>query len=88
MQVRLRQRNQGKRTSLYLDTYYQGSRKLVYLQLYLEPKPKNAIQKQLNKEILQLAESIRAKRQIAFQNDNYGFHTTTKTNQRPVLFLE
>ena len=42
--------------SLYLDYYYKGQRKYEFLNLYLT---KN---KEANKELLQLAENIRAKR--------------------------
>ncbi|WKN29744.1 Arm DNA-binding domain-containing protein [Porifericola rhodea] len=64
MTVTLRKRNQGKKTSLYLDYYHKGNRKLEYLKLYLDPKAKTKQEKELNKQTLQLAETIRAQRQI------------------------
>ena len=40
MKVTLRKRNQGGKTSLYLDYYHKEKRKTEYLKLYLEPNPK------------------------------------------------
>ena len=40
MKVTLRKRNQGGKTSLYLDYYHKGKRKKEYLKLYLDPDPK------------------------------------------------
>lgn len=40
MNVTPRQRNQGGKTSLYLDYYHKGKRKTEYLKLYLDPTPK------------------------------------------------
>lgn len=45
MKVTLRQRNQGGKTSLYLDYYHKGKRKTEYLKLYLDPNPKTKQQK-------------------------------------------
>ncbi len=53
--------------SLYLDIYNNGQRKYEFLQLHLK---NDKIQ---NKEILRLAESIRAKREIELRNAHYGF---------------
>lgn len=73
MKVTLRQRNQGGKTSLYLDYYHKGKRKTEYLNLYLEPNPKTKEQKDVNKKTQQLAETIRAQRQIEIQNGTFGF---------------
>jgi hypothetical protein len=73
MKVALRKRNQGGKTSLYLDYYHNGKRKTESLKLYLEPKPKTKAECDTNKKTLQLAESIRAKRQLEFQNNVFGF---------------
>lgn len=78
MKVTLRQRNQGGKTSLYLDYYHKGKRKTEYLKLYIEPKPKTREQKELNKKTLQLAETIRAQRQIEIQNGVFGFRDNEK----------
>ena len=79
--VKLRQRAiSGNRQSLYLDFYPaiphpetgEPTRR-EFLGLYLFDKPKNPFDKQSNKETLQLAENIRAKRTIEIQAGNYGF---------------
>ena len=82
--VTLRQKKISKgRQSLYLDFYPaiphpetgEPTRR-EFLGLYLFDKPKNPFDKQSNKETLQLAENIRAKRQIEIQAGNYGFLNT------------
>jgi hypothetical protein len=78
MKVTLRQRNQGGKTSLYLDYYHKGKRKTEYLNLYLEPNPKTKEQKDVNKKTQQLAETIRAQRQIEIQNGTFGFRDNEK----------
>ncbi len=78
MNVTLRQRNQGGKTSLYLDYYHKGKRKTEYLKLYLDPKAKTKEQKELNKKTQQLAETIRAQRQIEIQNGTFGFRDNEK----------
>ena len=78
MTVTLRKRNQGKKTSLYLDFYEKGKRKSEYLRLYLIPNPKTKENRELNKQTLKLAESIKAKRQIEIQNNAYGFRDNEK----------
>ena len=74
MKVTLRRRNQGGKISLYLDHYHKGTRKAEYLRLYLIPKAKTKEEKITNKKTLELAESIRAQRQVEAQNETYGFH--------------
>ena len=54
MKVTLRQRNQGGKTSLYLDYYHKGKRKAEYLKLYLDPNKKGKHDRELNKKTLQL----------------------------------
>ena len=82
--VKLRQRAiSGNRQSLYLDFYPaiphpetgEPTRR-EFLGLYLFDKPKNPFDRQSNKETLQLAENIRAKRQIEIQAGNYSFLNT------------
>src|SRR5690606_39007384 len=82
--VKLRQKAiSGNRQSLYLDFYppipHPDTGALTrreFLGLYIFDKPKTPIDKQSNKETLQLAENIRAKRQIEIQAGNYGFLST------------
>ncbi|MEX2335703.1 MAG: site-specific integrase [Fulvivirga sp.] len=87
MKVTLRQRNQGGKTSLYLDYYNKGKRKSEYLKLYLDPKAKTKEQKELNKKTLQLAETIRAQRQIEIQNGTYGFRDNEKLKGSFIAYM-
>lgn len=85
MKVHLRQRKQTKdgSISLFLEIYkgttttadgkVKNLRDYEYLNLYLIDKPKSAIDKQSNKDTLQLAESIKAKRELEIKNGLYGF---------------
>ncbi len=61
--------------SLYLDTYAKGKRTYEYLRLYLVPE-KTREDKRKNKETLQLAEAIRAKRVIEYHEGRYGFEAS------------
>jgi len=88
MKVTLRKRNQGGKTSLYLDYYHKGKRKTEYLKLYLEPNPKTKDDKEVNKKTLQLAETIRAQRQIEIQNGVYGFRDNEKQKASFTNYIE
>ena len=82
MSVTLRQREKGKKISLYIDFYENGKRWTEALRLYLTPEPENGKltpkQKEDNKKNLDLAESIRSKRHLEIQNGLYGFHDKEK----------
>lgn len=83
--VKLRKRKtKSGLISLYLDTYNNGRRKYEYLRLYLVPE-KTREDKRKNKETLQLAETIRAKRLVEYHNGLYGFEDADKSK---VLFFE
>lgn len=88
MKVTLRKRNQGGKTSLYLDYYHKGKRKTEYLKLYLDPNAKTKEQKEVNKKTLQLAETIRAQRQIEIQNGVYGFRDNEKLKGSFTAYIE
>ena len=88
MKVTLRKRNQGGMTSLYLDYYHKGKRKTEYLKLYLDPNAKTKDEKEVNKKTLQLAETIRAQRQIEIQNGVYGFRDNEKLKGSFVKYVE
>ena len=80
MKVTLRKRNQGGKTWLYLDYYESGKRRTETLKLFLFPKPKTQLEKQHNKETLQLAQSIEAQRILEIQSGEFGFHNKNKLN--------
>lgn len=90
--VHLRQRKQTSkgRVSLYLE-YYKGTvkssegrvrslRDYEYLNLYLFDKPKNSLEKDQNKQTLNLAKSIKAKRELEIKNGAYGFSPDFKSD--------
>lgn len=64
-------------TSLYLDIYIDGKRSYEYLRLYLVPE-KSRADKEKNRETIQLAEDIRAKRMVELRNGVYGFKDAFK----------
>jgi len=92
MKVHLRQRKQTKdgSISLFLEIYkgttttpdgkVKNLRDYEYLNLYLVEKPKTPIDKQSNKDNLELAESIKAKRELEIKNGLYGFTNDFKQN--------
>tara|TARA_R100000306_G_C4375381_1_gene141738 strand:- start:1622 stop:2716 length:1095 start_codon:yes stop_codon:yes gene_type:complete len=88
MKVTLRKRNQGGKTSLYLDYYHKSKRKTEYLKLYLDPDAKTKEEKEVNKKTLQLAETIRAQRQIEIQNGVYGFRDNEKLKASFIDYIE
>ena len=92
MKVHLRQRKQTKSgsISLFLEIYkgttitpegkVKNLRDYEYLNLYLIDKPKTPLDRQSNKDILQLAKSIKAKRELEIKNGLYGFANEFKQN--------
>jgi integrase len=99
MKVHLRQRKQTKKgsISLYLEIYKgtqkkpDGSIKNIkdykYLNLYLLDNPKNPVDKQQNKEILKLAESIKAKTELEIKNGLYGFTNEFKQDTNFIQYF-
>jgi integrase len=92
MKVTLRQRKNGERVSLYLDYYHKGKRHYEYLQMYLYAKPEKGKltkdKKDENDKILNLAESIRAKRQIELHSGIYGFQEQSKLKGSFLRYFE
>lgn len=100
MKVHLRKRKQTKdgNISLYLEIYkgttttQDGKTKILrdyeYLNLYLIDKARNPIDKQHNKETLQLAESIKAKRELEIKNGQYGFSSSFKASTNLVEYFK
>ena len=85
MKVHLRQRKQTKdgSISLFLEIYkgttttpdgkVRNLRDYEYLNLYLKDNPKTPSEKQANKDTLELAKSIKSKRELEIKNGLYGF---------------
>ena len=101
MKVHLRQRKQTKSgsISLFLEIYkgtttspegkVKNLRAYEYLNLYLIDKPKTPLDRQSNKDTLQLAKSIKAKRELEIKNGLYGFANDFKQNANFVdYFIE
>ena len=101
MKVHLRQRKQTKSgsISLFLEIYkgttttpegkVKNLRDYEYLNLYLIDKPKTPLDRQSNKDTLQLAKSIKAKRELEIKNGLYGFENEFKQSTNFVdYFIE
>ena len=73
MAIKLRKKplSSGK-LSLYLDNWDGEQRQYEFLKLYLYPRPKDALEKEHNKETLKTAENIRAKRELLAASDENG----------------
>lgn len=83
MSVKLRKRKRASGNySLYLDVYHAGKRQNEFLNLYLTNDRTE------NKEILNLAESIRAKRQLELQNEQHGFVSSFKKQANFVDYFD
>lgn len=75
--VYLRKRPRSNGTiSLFLDVCRNGKRTNEYLKLYLVPEHTRE-DKQKNKEMLKLAEAMRAKRVVEIQSKDFGLDVTT-----------
>lgn len=80
--ITLRQRKMPSgRTSLYLDIYLNGKRTYEYLHLYLEQGTSRTI-KEKNRQTLQFAEAVCAKRIVELRNGEYGFKSQFATHTR------
>ena len=100
MKIFLRQRKQTIKgtISLYLEIYKGTTqtpdgktkpiREYEYLNLYLINKPTNPIDKQQNKENINLAKSIQAKRELEIKNGNYGFTNEFKKQTNFIAYFK
>jgi len=89
MSVKLRQKNlKDKKISLYLDIYHNGIRKIEYLKLYLHSQARTEQKKAENKEVLRLAESIKAQREILINTTANGFNSLLKLKTKFFDFAE
>ena len=83
MKVTLRRKQlKDGRQSLYLDYYHKGKRRYEYLRIYLTGD------KQSDKEKLQLAQSIRSKRELEAVSGEFGFDAKFKQETNLYEFLE
>jgi len=81
VKLRKKEISRGKQ-SLYLDIYLNGTRTYEFLKLYLSKDRTH------NKEVLKLAESIRAKRELEINTQEYGFVPSFKKRIRFVDYFE
>lgn len=79
-----------RKTSLYLVCHYGAGQKREYehLKLYLYEKPKTALERDHNKETMQLAEAIKAKRILDAQSTAHGFVSNVKTKLGFLAFFK
>ena len=76
--IRLRRRVlKTGNTSLYLDIYMDGKRSYEYLNLYLVPE-KTRADRERNRETLRMADAVRARRVVDFQNGRFGFENSVR----------
>lgn len=73
--------------SLYLDIYKDGKRTYEFLKLYLTPE-RTREDKEKNRQTLQLANSIKAKRIVELQNKAFGFKTDNAKETRFFDYFE
>jgi len=76
--IRIRQKELANgNISLYLDIYIGGKREYEFLKLYLIPE-KTREDKEKNRQTMQLANSIKSKRIVEYQNGEFGFKSNYK----------
>jgi len=94
--VTLRRKAIGKgRNTLFLDIYppivHPDTGRLArkhYLKIYIYDKPKTELERLHNKETIELAETIRARRQLEVQNRRFDFLSGRMLNGDFVSFLK
>lgn len=91
MKVTLRQRDNGKKVSLYLEYYQNGKRSYEYLNLYLHSDTDTKLskkEKDENKATLALADDIWSKRKLEAQRGSYGFTDVQKVKGSFIDYVE
>jgi len=94
--VKLREKPMsGNRKSLYLDFYPPilhpktgKPTRREFLKLYVFTKPRSYTEKDHNRETKNLAENIRAERQLKIQAQEYGFLDKEKQNQDFIAYFD
>ena len=99
MKIHLRKRKQSKngKVNLFLE-FYKGYeikngktsalRNYKSLDLFIYEKPSNHIEKQHNKQTLQLANSIRNKKELDIKSGIYGFNSESKSNANFIEYFK
>jgi site-specific recombinase XerD len=88
MAVYLRKKNLASgRKSLYLDIWHEEKRHYEFLKLYIT-KARNPIDKKSNEAVKELAENIRAKRELDLQASVYGYIPKFRQNTDFLDFYE
>ena len=99
MKIHLRKRKQSKngKINLFLELYkgYEirngktsALRDYKSLDLFIYEKPSNHIEKQHNKQTLQLANSIRNKKELDIKSGIYGFNSHSKSNANFIEYFK
>jgi len=70
--VILREKVLSNSISLYLDIYRDGKREYEFLKLYIDNKARTPIERQTNKEVWELAETIRTQRESELNHQTHG----------------
>lgn len=84
------EKGKARKVSLVL-MYHFGTyqkREYEFLDLHLYHKPESTLQKEHNKETLQLAEAIRAKKLLEYQSSSHGFISSAKGKISFLKFFE
>ena len=86
--VRLREKEltNGSK-SLYLDIWHNGKRQYEFLKLHII-RPKTSLDRDSNKKTMELAENIRAKRQLEVQNNGWGFANDFKQDTNLIEYFK
>lgn len=99
MRIHLRKRKQSNngKINLFLE-FYKGYeirngktkpiRNYKSLELFIYEKPLSYIEKQHNKETLQLANSIRSKKELEIKSGIYGFNSQSKSNSNFIEYFK
>jgi site-specific recombinase XerD len=89
MSVTIRKRkNEDGTTSIVLDIYHQGKRKIEFLKDCKLDKVKNQFDRQTNKERLELAQRIRNKRALELDSSENGIAPLFKTKINFIDYFE
>lgn len=83
-------KGRSRKISLYFAYHFgpNQKRECEWLDLQLFDKPKNQIEKDHNKQTLQLTENIRAKRMLDEQSTSHGFISRVKSRMCFIAFFK